>query len=257
MRVIRFPRQYSGFSLTELAVVLLIVALLVGTLAPTVSSQIENRNIAETRRTLEDIREALLGFAATTGRLPCPAAGTSGQEAPASGGTCTNFYQDGYIPGSTLGIAPLDEKGFAVDAWGRRIRYAVISATINDPSGNPVANPFTTANGIRSATLPQIAGASPLLLICDPSNGGSVTATSCGTAQKLTDNAVAVFFSTGKNGNIGTLGADEAENMDNDAVFISHVPAPSGAANGEFDDIASWLSPHVLYSRMISAGQLP
>ena len=44
---------------------------------------------------------------------------------------------------------------------------------------------------------------------------------------------------------------------DNDRVFVSHTPTPSNAANGEFDDIVVWISPNILFSRMVAAGQLP
>jgi hypothetical protein len=67
---------------------------------------------------------------------------------------------------------------------------------------------------------------------------------------------VAVVLSTGPNGVSGAHGADEAANLDADRVFVHHVPTPAGSAN-EFDDILTWLSPNVLYNRLISAGPLP
>lgn len=55
-------------------------------------------------------------------------------------------------------------------------------------------------------------------------------------------------------------GTDEAANpnpnsANNDQVFVSHPR--SAAAGNEFDDIVVWLSPDVLYNRMVAAGQLP
>jgi len=83
-------------------------------------------------------------------------------------------------------------------------------------------------------------------------------ATCSGTSTTLTISAVAVIFSVGKNGvpggTGGVAGSDESFNLDNDRAFISHEPAPSGATGGEFDDIVIWLSPSILYNRILSGG---
>ena len=48
-----------GFTLTELAVVLMIVALLIGGMLVPLSAQNDIRNVNETQKTLNDIRDAL------------------------------------------------------------------------------------------------------------------------------------------------------------------------------------------------------
>jgi hypothetical protein len=68
-------------------------------------------------------------------------------------------------------------------------------------------------------------------------------------------NVVAVIYSLGPTGNIASGGADENENLDIDAIFISHEPRANDE-NGEFDHIITWISPFVLYNAMIEAGQL-
>jgi len=84
-----------------------------------------------------------------------------------------------------------------------------------------------------------------------------------GTASnKLTGTTPAIVYSTGRNGGYGGTGIDELANpnrnsLNNDRVFISHMPTPSAAANGEFDDIVIWLSPNTLFNRMVTAGKLP
>lgn len=250
-------RREAGFTLAELAIVLLIVGLLIGGLMMPLSAQIDSRDASDTRRTLAEIHEALLGYAAANGRLPCPASATSnGQESFAAGGSatdgnCSDFY-GGFFPAVTLGIAPTDPEGFAIDAWGQRIRYAVRTGTINS-----VSNPFTRTDGIKSATMGKIADyveASGLLFVCSTATG--ITGTDCGTAVPFTDKAPVVFFSTGKNAGSGA-GTDESKNLDDDRIFVLHEPSPSSATNGEFDDLVTWLSPNVLYNRMIAAGRLP
>src|SRR5215470_16773011 len=66
-------RRSKGFTLTELAVVMTIVAFLLASLMYTLSAQSDQRNFDETRRRLEQARELVLAFAVVNGRLPCPA----------------------------------------------------------------------------------------------------------------------------------------------------------------------------------------
>src|SRR5512140_1322115 len=87
--------QASGFTLVAIAVVLLILAVLLGGLLPTLSGQIEQRRISDTRKQLDEIQQAIIGFAISNGRLPCPADGAipagqanAGLEA-FNGTTCT------------------------------------------------------------------------------------------------------------------------------------------------------------------------
>lgn len=263
-------RRSHGFTLAELAVVLVIVVLLLGGLLVPLSAQIEARNITETQRTLSDIREALLGFSAAQGRLPCPAksvtAADTGIESPDGGGACTNPY-DGFVPGITLGITPTDSAGYVVDAWGQRIRFAVsrdpTGGTLSSNATSPPRWSFTTTNGMHSlATLPgnTIGSLHPDLQIC-ASGGASAQQICSGTT--LSNGAVAIVYSLGKNGRTGGTGSDESNNPNpnfayaNDRVFLSHEPTGAASAGGEFDDIVTWLSPNVLYNRMIAAGRLP
>src|SRR5919202_6062963 len=66
-----------GFTLTELAIVTTVVALLLASLLYTLSAQVEQRNFEDTRRRLEQARDLVLAFAIANGRLPCPARYTS------------------------------------------------------------------------------------------------------------------------------------------------------------------------------------
>ena len=234
----------TGFTLIEMAVVVAVIGLLLGSLLIPLATQVEERRLADVRRTLEDAREALLGFAMANGRLPCPATGTSyADENPLGGGACTNNY-NGFLPASLLGVSPTDAQGYAIDPWGNRIRYAVTATNANAYTSNlGISNQFT------AGTL------TPDLQVCSTSFGVSGAPPSCAFVSRLTDRAVAVIFSTGPNGatNVG----DEAENnASNDRLFISRIQT-RGLAGGDFDDIVTWLSPNVLYNRMVAAGRLP
>lgn len=135
-----------------------------------------------------------------------------------------------------MGITPVDNFGFVIDAWGGRVRYAVTNSN---------GNAFTT-NGTMQST--GITNLTPNLMICADS--------ACGTV--LSSNAVAVIYSLGKNPTVNG-GSDETQNnpvSPGDGVFVSHEFRNAGAG-GEFDHIVTWLSPNILYNRMIAAGRLP
>lgn len=208
--------------------------------------QVDNEK--ETLLRLGMAREALLGFAAVNGRLPCPAtAASAGVEAPVGGSTavtpCTNPYI-GYLPAATLGLPGADATGYLRDVWAGRLRYAVTTAN---------GNAATTTNRIQLVTTAVFA---PDLRVCASATG--VAATTCGTAQAVTTNAVAILFSSGRNGTTA-VGLDEAANdvASNNQVFVSHPRTDATAANGEFDDLVTWITPAALFARMTQAGRLP
>lgn len=252
-----FPtrNRQTGFTLVEMGIVLMIVALLLGGLLPTITSQVEQRHENDTRKQLDEIQQALIGYAVINGRLPCPATSTSnGAESFAVGGTinngnCSNFF-NGYVPAATLGLSGATSSGLVLDSWGNPIRYAVTSWNSPSPA---LPDVFTTANGMHTVGISNLAPTS--LLVCSTSTG--ITTSSCSSGNALTTNGVpAVIFSTGKNGAQGSAGTDEAVNLHNSTyvnyqTFVSHVPAAN------FDDIVIWLSPNVLINRMVSAGKLP
>lgn len=232
--------QQIGFSLVEMAVVLVILGFVIGIFLLPLGAQRDITYQLKTDNQLELAQKALIGFAQAYGRLPCPATATSnddagslGVEQPISGGGCQ--LSVGFLPAATLGISPVDRSGFAIDGWGNRIRYAVTQ----NPAASP---PFTTVNGMATVGMSSLV---PDIQVLDRVSG-----------NLLINNAVAVIFSVGKTATNGLGGADEDENLNGDNVFISHDIEANGV-NGEFDHRLIWLSPYVLYNAMIQAGQLP
>lgn len=228
----------KGFSLVEMAVVLVILGFVISALLLPLQGQREIGYRTQTENQLEIARKALIGFAQANGRLPCPAVdGATGVEAPAGGGTCTR--QLGFLPAATLGITPTDADGYAIDAWNNRIMYAVAQL----PSqGGAVTADFTTAGDMNTVGITAL---TPNLVVCPSS-------TNC-PATYLINNAVAVIYSLGPTGSLASGGADENENPTvegADTQFVSHTPTP------DFDHIVAWISPYVLYNAMITAGQL-
>ena len=260
------PHRWQGFTLVELAVVLAIVGLLLGSLMYTLSAQADQRAREQTQRSLEQAREALLGFAVANGRLPCPAtAASNGAELPAGGGDCTAY--DGFLPAVTLGFQPVDADGFAIDAWNNRIRYAV-ARNLTACAGTSAVPHFTWSAALKQNGISCQPNASELL-VCKSSTGAAVG--SCGAADNYLTSAapsgtvVALILSTGKNFGSAPTAAlapaggrtDEAANLDGNTVFVSHTLAPSGAAGGEFDDMLTWIPVGVFYGRLVGAAVLP
>lgn len=248
-----------GFTLIELAVTLLIVTLLVGGVMMPLQAQVESRKVEETQKILADAREALLAYAASTGRFPCPADAVSNGREPATAnpanGACPSYF--GFFPAALLGFAPVDADGYAVDSWGggatNRIRYAVSNHT---SAGNQI---FTMTGGMGNVGIPALASNNNLLHICG-GGAGVNPGVDCGTAGTLATNVVAVIWSPGPNAAGGGATVHEAENPNpnggsEDRLFVQKVRATSGA--GEFDDQLTWISGFLAVSRLLASGQLP
>jgi type II secretory pathway pseudopilin PulG len=279
-------RRAGGFTLIELAVVLAAVALLIGGLLAALSTQIEMGKVRSTQSDLKAIGEALVGFASARGYLPCPATPASRgvSDPPPPTVPCARYQ--GLIPAATLGLAlTSDEHGVAVDSWGNPYYYAVTDA---DSAAFVTPPPL----GIKGA---WAAGLNPDLRVC-PRASSSGTACE-GADTPLADGVVAVWLSLGPDGREflqlhvdrnPQAPADETENcgevagapvsetvaappareyfLPNDDVFVARPRAgrawdpigdPGTTGDDTFDDLVEWLSPYVLYSRMLTAGQLP
>jgi prepilin-type N-terminal cleavage/methylation domain-containing protein len=102
----------KGFTLTELAVALVIVGLLLASALMPLTAQIDVRNFADTRRGMDGVKEAIIGFALANGRLPCPADGSVRSDASTAGteqvtvNVCTTAF--GVVPWATLGTPETD-----------------------------------------------------------------------------------------------------------------------------------------------------
>ena len=258
-----FSKQFAGFTLVEMAIVLVILGFVLGALLLPLQAQRQQIAQSQTENTLENARQALLGFAQSRGRLPCPATvASNGAELPLGGGACTQ--QVGFLPAATLGVEPTDAQGFALDAWNNRIRYAVTQSSV---AGTPATWDFTSniADNLATPLVNEadgmnavgIANLTPDLRVCNSATG--ITVTTCSVAPEVNyaiNNAVAVIYSTGATGAQGSVGRpDELANLDGNTVFVSHDISLAAAPN-EFDHLVTWISPYVLYNEMIQAGQL-
>jgi prepilin-type N-terminal cleavage/methylation domain-containing protein len=258
-RIKTSPAADQGFTLVEIAVVMLIIALLMTGLVPTISSQFEQQRTNETRKKLDEIRGSLLGFAVANGRLPYPACGTiaantinAGIElSPASAAVCATGTGDiTVLPWATLGISE-------TDGWERRFSYSV-TGTFADTTDGTGTGACNNSSGVSfqlcsngdlfvkdSAAGNNIASSLPVVVVSHGSNG-------CG-AYTPSGSKISIATGDSSGGDCSNAGADQVENADGttNKIFVSHTPTPS------FDDLVIWISPNALTSLMVSAGKLP
>jgi len=236
-------RAQRGFSLVELAVVLVIIGFLMVSGILAFNAQVDSRNFEENARRLHLASEMVIAFAIANRRLPCPATtGTTGVEAPSGGGTCTTSF-NGFLPAETIGYPYYDSDRYALDAYGNRIRYAVASA-ITSCTGTSTTPHFTSVNNLRANGM-----------TCLPNDLDVCTTAACGARVVAQRTAVFLVVSTGKNGaNTSAYVTDEIENTDGDMTFVSRTP---GGGSDTFDDQVVAVPVGVLYSRLATAGVLP
>ncbi|MBK1680215.1 type II secretion system protein [Rhodocyclus tenuis] len=223
-----------GFSLVELAIVLVIVSLLLGGMFISLGTQSEMRAAAEERKQTDDLIEALLGYAASRpGKpyLPCPDTDGDGV-GNRNSANCTAY--EGGVPWIDLGVG-------RVDAWDNRLRYRVTEAFAIDTGFGLATKGTLRVCRAQACAGPDILGSElPAVIVSYGRNGRGATSESGNV-----------------NGGPGASDVDELENLDNDNDFVAHPPTTAGSPGGEFDDVVVWLSGNILANRMIAAGRLP
>jgi len=227
---------FSGFTLVEMAIVLALIALMLGTGLTVLSAQQDQRRIEETLSRLNEAHEALIGFAISHNRLPCPAnpaladgVAGAGEERLAidtsagctadAGGTI-----QGVLPWVTLGLPE-------TDVWGHRFTYRVTARFARDVT-------FFTLTSEGDIDIGSTAGGS------DMANNMPAVIVSHGV------NGFRAYLPSGQQLPAST-DADETENADIDANFVRKAFTPG------FDDQLIWLSQYTLFNRMVQAGKLP
>ena len=146
----RHAPRAQGFSLVEMAMVLLVVGVLAALFLPATNTMMDNNRRKETRTKLESLESAITRFVMTNRRLPCPANGALlpthadyGRESAASSvaGNCIpGELQNGVVPWRTLAVS----QDAAADAWGNLISYRAWAG---------VANSLTLLNGMSMSAL--------------------------------------------------------------------------------------------------------
>ena len=243
--------KQQGFTLIELAMVLFIVALILGGVLTPLSTRLEQANRKQAEEVLKEIKNSLVGYALVNGHLPCPDCPLSAsanctaansndglEDGLDAGGTIVarpNFkactVQVGNVPWATLGVPEFDP-------WGHRYVYSVDQTFADDTDGTGCA---TSTAGMSFA-------------LCSTGNM---------TVQDVNGNVIAsqvpaLILSYGADGQAygGTAptSASEQENWwtDADGTFISN-----DYISDQFDDLVQWITNPELMYRMVTAERLP
>lgn len=135
MQGISRMKHQGGFSLIELAVVLIILSVLLGLGLSAMNAQLTRAHFETTTKRQQIVKDALVNYLRVNRRLPCPAnAASDGVQVPDNPvGPCnpgvvaaTNF---GILPWRTLGL----DRDTAIDGWGTLFSYMVSNSNPNPP----------------------------------------------------------------------------------------------------------------------------
>lgn len=285
-----------GFSLIELAIVLVIVTILIGGLAVPLSAQIQARRIAETNKTLEEAQAAIMGYtlshiaiASPPSTCTCHYKGDTTIDigpsttcpvslCPKTGNIDLNLpISRHYLPCPDLLLGD-PEAGVDNDGDGdlndlnngREDRY--VAGACSTPTGNlpwvtlGAAAQDAWGNRLRYQVTAAFANSSSGFSNTDTGDLQICSASGCATVN-VASNVPAVLVSYGPNGwggrniNNNTLAAptsaDERENTNADVNYVSRFPSKPGDSGGEFDDLLRWISADQLRGRICPVGGCP
>jgi prepilin-type N-terminal cleavage/methylation domain-containing protein len=155
-------RSASGFTLIEIAVVIVVLSLLLAMIAGIATAMLGQQRRDVTRQRLAGVETAIALYVSQNQRLPCPADGrlagndtNAGLERPLGGVACqvvtgtANSQTHGVVPWRTLGLAETD----VTDGWGNRMSYRVAPELVAANAMNLTAcDPGAPAAGTATAS---------------------------------------------------------------------------------------------------------
>lgn len=219
----------QGFSLVEMAIVLIIFGLFLSATLVPLSAQRSIKDITDTRASLEVIKEAIYGFTIINGRLPCPSSFSTLDPSNANYGVenCAAVGSEGYLPWKTLGVPEGDawvvHRTAATDPWTGYWRYRIDTN-------------FAAVGTFNTSILATSSAFANSLFVWD--SLGNVLNTNA-------ESPIAIVYSLGKN-----LVAD-GQNSSVDNIY------QSDGITTTFDDQLVWITRPTLVSKLAIAGKLP
>ncbi|MDM8545135.1 type II secretion system protein [Candidatus Venteria ishoeyi] len=230
--------KLQGFTLVELAIVLIIVSALLGTVLKPLSMQQDVRRVQATQSILEQAKTALIGFAMLNQRLPCPDMDNDGQEEyDPSDLTVCQANTEGYLPWATLGI-------ISRDAWKNPMRYRADNNYTSNAWMTSITPTTATSDKLRIGLVNTSA---PDLITTDANDDSQV---------------LAIIFSCGKNAkpdqrNNDGGGLQCTNGTSPDATYAQDSPRYNESnPSSDFDDILVWLPKNIFIPQMVQAGVL-
>lgn len=270
----RYRSDTYGFTLIEVAIVLLILSVLAGSLLVPLSGTIQRAKVEQVESELADeILPTLMAYSASrlvnandTVYLPCPDCRNDGSVCDGGDSVAGDGVEDRDSDGNcsvTWGVLPwVTLQGGFGDPWGGRYSYAVFDEyATNDPDLGIQLNSRTghAAPDLYVRTQDGMdANADDDGLAGSVGNGVSAVIISHGPNRK---GGMSISLDSDGNGVVfdaPPVDSDEEKNTDQDNIFFWRPPTdPSLSDIEEFDDIVVWLSTHRLRAFLVDAGRLP
>ncbi len=223
-------RKARGFSLVELAVVLLVVGMAMGMVGlPLLRASQQQQGSNPNALMPETAVGALELYALKHGYLPCPANPAASSQVGMP--DCSMVDRTGWLPWAALGL------GSGRDKWMTPLSYAV-SRNYTDASGAAPSITFATAGAIRLTGLSL--------------NAGSVSETDLG-------NYVAVVISHGPNRagvGGGSVNNYESANLPGSSSLQPYYQAARDGSQERLDDLVWPVVELTLKNRLALAGRL-
>lgn len=250
--------RYRGFSLVEMAIVLVVLGVLARASLLPLSALEASRRERQVEVELAQARDALIARLVSHGALPCPAPSRLPSSSPSSrrlssaspnsglafasgSDTCPSR---GRLPAARLALSiSMDREGNALDPWGRPYVYSLSTTDHRNRGVQGIAD-WANTEEIGSVGIAELRGS---LSLCrearDPCSSSSVTA----------EDLVFVVMSRGADPSAEGLQALNAQTVGD--VFTL---APHSLVDGHrFDDALVWTSRSEAVWWLLRAHRLP
>jgi prepilin-type N-terminal cleavage/methylation domain-containing protein len=259
-----------GFTLVEMAVVLVIIGFLLSAGLKVASSVLSTSASSSTTSNMNVIKQSLVSYLRSNGKLPCP--DTSGIPTGISPASCTSSDQGyGVVPWVTLGLS----RDIALDGFSNFITYRVSNGdgiSIQKPTESIPSAIYKNQDWTnRDPNNTQNNYFTILSITSDQSDKNGYKTIEiqerdeAGKLSTITYNAIVVLFSHGKNGygaktvkgttiDSSHAGEDETVNNTNGSTtFITRKAVDSSSApGGAFDDVITYMTPNDLLQPLLS-----
>ena len=240
-----------GFTLLELSVVLVLIALVLAGGLVTLTANVQTSQFNTTVAKMDVIEKALLDYSTSFSRLPCPSnltltasdanygieaanQGTCTGGTPAANNIAVSGTAEGGVPTRTLQLSD----DYMYDGWGRRIRYAVDKA-------NTTTSSLPATSVCTVTTTPNTAA-----ITVKDAVGGTRTSSAAYALISHGVNGHGAYSSNGAMVNAGSLNTDELTNCHCTSAGVAGTYTPtyiqkypvqnSASALNNFDDIVTY-----------------
>ena len=216
----------SGFTLTEVAMAIMIIGILMTMGIGVLRASMERISLEVTKTRLSHVQDVMVHYLRRNKRLPCPDVYTDDQnfdglQDPGGGAACTNPI--GILPYTDLGL----ERNEALDGWNHFFTYHVSTASGNNWTASPTLSENSTGEMVVNGNPGRV-----LVVVSHGPNGDGA------------------FTVDGYQNVLPPVASVEAENTDNDPGYTDAIFTDT------FDDILVSMTSAELLSPLLKDGTL-